>query len=399
MGSSHSPFSGLKHFLNGEAGGGILLMAAAALAMLIANSPFAQLYFHGLHSPIGPWPLIEWINDALMALFFLLVGLEIKHEFVEGRLSTWSARALPIIAAAGGMALPALFYLAVIGGEPGLERGWAIPAATDIAFAIGVMALLGRRVPTSLKLFLTTVAIVDDLGAAAIIAFVYTAKIDALALLAAALVMGGMFALNRLRVVALWPYLLLSALLWLAVLLSGVHATIAGVLAACLIPIRGRPRGGRPGEGMAGAGSPLKRLEQGLHPWVTYLIVPVFGFANAGVSFAGAGEEIAASPLPLAIAAGLFLGKQAGVFAALWLCVRLGISPKPRDASWPQIYGACLLCGIGFTMSLFIGGIAFADPALMDEVRIGVLGGSLLSATAGYLLLYWAGERRGRNAG
>ncbi len=393
MGSSHSRLSGLKHFLTGEAGGGILLMAAAVLAMLVANSPFSSLYFHALHSPIGPLPLIEWINDALMALFFLLVGLEIKHEFAEGSLSSWSARALPVIAAAGGMVLPALFYLAMIGSTPGLEKGWAIPAATDIAFAIGVMALLGSRVPTSLKLLLTTVAIVDDLGAAAIIAFVYTAKIDGLALFAAALVMAVMFVLNRLRVVSLWPYLLLAVLLWLAVLLSGVHATIAGVLAACLIPIHGQR-----GQG-AGESSPLKRLVHGLHPWVTYLIVPIFGFANAGVAFDGVGRDILMGPLPLGIAAGLFLGKQIGVFAALWFCIRLGISPKPKGASWAQIYAACLLCGIGFTMSLFIGGIAFADPVLMNEVRIGVLGGSLLSATAGYLLFYLAGRSGSKKMG
>jgi len=306
------------------------------------------------------------------------VGLEIKREFVGGQLSSWSDRALPMIAAAGGMAVPALVYLTVAGSTPGLAQGWAIPAATDIAFAIGVMALLGRRVPTSLKLFLVTVAIVDDMGAVAIIALAYTSDLNVLALLAAAAVGGGMVALNRAGVTRLLPYLLLGGLLWLAVLLSGVHATIAGVLTAIFIPLRAAP-GAR-----EGTEPPLHRLEHALQPWVAYAIVPIFGFANAGVSFAGMGLETILAPLPLGIAVGLFLGKQAG---ALWLCVRFGVAPKPAGASWTQIYGVCLLCGIGFTMSLFIGGLAFADPILMDEVKIGVLGGSILSALAGYLVL------------
>jgi NhaA family Na+:H+ antiporter len=375
----------LRNFLRSEAAGGILLMAAAALAMLVANSPLAKSYFHALHVSVGPLSLLHWINDGLMALFFLLVGLEIKREFVDGHLSSWADRALPMIAAAGGMAVPALVYLTVTGPTPGLVRGWAIPAATDIAFAIGVMALLGKRVPTSLKLFLTTVAIVDDMGAVAIIALAYTNEINGLALLAAAGIMGVMFTLNRIGMTRLWPYLLLAALLWLAVLLSGVHATIAGVLAASLIPIRTSP--GAPDS----EESPLHRLEHGLQPWVAYAIVPIFGFANAGVSFAGLGLEHLVAPLPLGIAAGLFLGKQAGVLGALWLCVRLRVSPKPGGANWTQIYGVCLLCGIGFTMSLFIGGLAFADPVLMDEVKIGVLGGSILSAVAGYMVLRLAG--------
>jgi len=365
-------------------------MAAAALAMIVANSPLADSYFHVLHVKIGPMSVLHWINDGLMMLFFLLVGLEIKREFVDGHLASWSDRALPAIAAAGGMAVPALVYLVFAGSTPGLARGWAIPAATDIAFAIGVMALLGSRVPTSLKLFLTTVAIVDDMGAVAIIALAYTNEIRGLALLSAALVMGGMFILNRVGVKQLWPYLILAFLLWLAVLLSGVHATIAGVLAAALIPIRATP--GAPDA----ADSPLHRLEHGLHPYVAYGIIPLFGFANAGVAFAGLGMGDLIAPLPLGVAAGLFLGKQAGVFAALWLCVRSGLAGKPSGANWTQIYGVCVLCGIGFTMSLFIGGLAFPDPILMDEVKIGVLGGSLLSALAGYALLLSAGKRKER---
>lgn len=361
-------------------------MGAAALAMIVANSPLSTAYFHVLHVQVGPMSLLHWINDGLMALFFLLVGLEIKREFVDGHLSTWTDRALPAIAAAGGMAVPALVYLAFAGSTPGLARGWAIPAATDIAFAIGVMALLGNRVPASLKLFLATVAIVDDMGAVAIIALAYTTSINGLALLAAATIMGTMFVLNRVGVTRLAPYLLLAALLWLAVLLSGVHATIAGVLAATLIPIRVTP--GAPDSAV----SPLHRLEHGLHPWSAFFIVPLFGFANAGVSFAGLGLEHLLAPLPLGIAAGLFLGKQVGVLGALWLCVRLRICARPAGANWRQIYGVCLLCGIGFTMSLFIGGLAFTDAILMDEVKIGVLGGSLLSAIAGYLVLRTGGR-------
>ena len=274
------PGSVLRGLLRSEAGGGILLMLAAVLAMVAANSAWADAYFHALDVAIGPLSLRHWINDGLMALFFLLVGLEIKREFVDGHLSRWADRALPIIAAAGGMAAPALVYLAIAGSTPGLARGWAIPAATDIAFAIGVMALLGNRVPASLKLFLMTVAIVDDMGAVAIIALAYTAQINALALLAAALVMSVMAVLNRGGVTALWPYLALAALLWGAVLLSGVHATVAGVLAACLIPIRATP--GAPDSAV----SPLHRLERCLHPWVAYAVVPIFGFANAGCASA-----------------------------------------------------------------------------------------------------------------
>ncbi|BAV65096.1 Na+/H+ antiporter NhaA [Sphingobium cloacae] len=381
--------SALRDFLRSEAAGGILLMAAAALAMIVANSPLADGYFHGLHVQVGPMSVLHWINDGLMALFFLLVGLEIKREFVDGHLASWTDRALPAIAAASGMAVPALVFLLFAGSTPGLAKGWAIPAATDIAFAIGVMALLGPRVPASLKLFLTTVAIVDDMGAVAIIALAYSGGISGPALLAAGIVMGIMVILSRAGVKRLWPYLALAFLLWLAVLLSGVHSTIAGVLAAALIPIRVTP--GAPDA----LDSPLHRLEHGLHPWVAYGIIPLFGFANAGVSFAGLGLGDMVAPLPLGIAAGLFLGKQAGVFSALWLCVRSGLASQPAGANWAQIHGVCVLCGIGFTMSLFIGGLAFPDPRLMDEVKIGVLGGSALSALTGYALLRATGQRSG----
>jgi NhaA family Na+:H+ antiporter len=387
------PRSALRAFLRGEASGGILLMIAAALALIVANSPLADSYFHALHVKIGPMSLAHWINDGLMSLFFLLVGLEIKREFVDGHLAKWSDRALPAIAAAAGMICPALIYLAIVGHGSGLTRGWAIPAATDIAFAIGVMAMLGKRVPASLKLILTTIAIVDDMGAVAVIALAYTSQIHGLALLAAGAIMGVMFVLNRIGVKHLWPYLTLAAMLWLAVLLSGVHATIAGVLAASLIPIRITP--GAPDS----AESPLHRLEHGLHGWVAYGIVPLFGFANAGVSLAGLGAEHLLAPLPLGVAGGLFLGKQLGVFLAIWLCARLGIAQRPNGATWVQTYGMCLLCGIGFTMSLFVGGLAFSDPVLIDEVKIGVLGGSILSALSGFAVLRFAARHRGTAGG
>jgi NhaA family Na+:H+ antiporter len=359
-------------------------MIAAALAMIVANSPIAPLYFEALHAKLGPLSLLHWINDGLMALFFLLVGLEIKREFVDGHLARWSDRGLPIIAAAGGMAVPALVFLGIAGSTPGLARGWAIPSATDIAFAIGVIALLGSRAPTSLKLFLTTVAIVDDMGAVLIIALAYTAGISGPALLATAVLAGAMFVMNRAGVTRLWPYLLAFAGLWLAVLLSGVHATIAGVIAAMMIPLRRSP--GAPDS----EESTLHRLEHCLQPWVAYAIVPLFGFANAGVSLAGIGPAQLAAPLPLGIAAGLFVGKQAGVFGSVLLAIRLGLGSRPLGASWLQLYGVSLLCGIGFTMSLFIGGLAYADPLLVDEVKIGVLMGSILSAVVGFWVLRMA---------
>lgn len=384
--------SALREFLASEAAGGILLMAAAALAMIVANSAFSADYFHLIHAvtgpelttKLGPMTVHLWINDALMAIFFLLVGLEIKREFVDGHLATWADRRLPIIAAAAGMVVPAIIYLAVAGGDPALVRGWAIPAATDIAFAIGVLALLGSRAPASLKLFLTTVAIVDDMGAVAIIALFYTAKLNLAALAAAAVIWLAMISLNRFRVNALWPYLILAGLLWYATLLSGVHATIAGVMAAFAIPFR-RTIGAPDAED-----SPLHRLEHSLAKPVAFLIVPLFGFANAGVSLEGVGMAQALAPLPLGIALGLFVGKQLGIFSSVWAATKLGFAVRPKDASWLQVYGVALLCGIGFTMSLFIGGLAFTDAAQGDAVKIGVLMGSLLSAFIGAAVLYVA---------
>jgi NhaA family Na+:H+ antiporter len=385
---SNAPRSALRQFLSSEAAGGMLLMAAAALALVVANGPLAGSYHSLLHGPIGPalatghGPLTGHaiINDGLMAIFFLLVGLEIKREFMTGRLATARARRLPLIAAAAGMAVPALIYLAMTLAHPGLARGWAIPAATDIAFAIGVLALLGRRAPTSLKLFLTTVAIADDLGAVAIIALAYTASLDWLAVASAGSILAILWALGRRGVRTLAVYLIGGLLLWYAVLLSGVHPTVAGVLAAAVVPLVRTP--GAPDA----LHSPLHRLEHGLAPWVAYLILPLFGFANAGVALEGAGGLLA--PLPLAIAAGLFLGKQAGIFTAVAAAVRLGLAAPLRGATWLQLWGVAMLGGIGFTMSLFIGALAFPnDPALVEEAKLGVLAGSLLSAVAGYIVL------------
>ena len=384
------PWSALRAFLAGEAGGGAVLLVAALLAMLAANLPAtAEAYDALLHWPtgpvlapaIGPMTVHLWINDAAMALFFLLVGLEIKRELVDGRLASARRRRLPVIVAVAGMAVPALIYLAITAGVPGLARGWAIPAATDIAFAVGILALVGARAPAALKVFLTAVAIVDDMGAVAIIALAYTAEVDWGAVAAAAGVMALMVVLNRRGVMAVSPYMIGFALLWLFVLRSGVHATVAGVLAAACVPLRRTP--GAPDD----AASPLHRIEHAIGKPVLYGVVPLFAFANAGVALGGIGWGAATAPLVIGIAAALFVGKQAGVFGAVWLAERLGIAPRPGNVSWGQVYGVALLAGIGFTMSLFIGQLAFADPLLAQEVKLGVLAGSLLSAIAGYLVL------------
>lgn len=372
------PRSALREFLRSEASGGLLLMGAAALAMIVANSPFAETYFRTQHAYLGPLSVLHWINDALMAVFFLLVGLEIKREFVDGHLSTWADRRLPIVAATAGMLVPALVYLAITKDDVALARGWAIPAATDIAFAIGVLALLGRRAPASLKLFLTTVAIVDDMGAVAIIAIGYTENIAGDWLLAALAIMGAMLVFNRAGLNRVGWYVVGFGLLWFAVLQSGVHATVAGVLAAMFVPVRVTKAAPDAED------STLHRMEHALHRPVAWFIVPLFGFANAGVALGGANPL---GTLPVAIALGLFLGKQIGIFGSVWLAVKLKLAVKPAKASWLQIYGVSLLCGIGFTMSLFIGGLAFSDPALGDGVKIGVLSGSLLSALLGWAVL------------
>jgi NhaA family Na+:H+ antiporter len=371
--------SALREFLASEAAGGVVLMAAAVLALIVANSSVSEGYFALLETQVAGLSVLHWVNDALMAVFFLLVALEIKREFVTGQLASWPRRILPGAAAAGGMAVPALIYAAINLGTPETLRGWAIPSATDIAFALGVLALLGKRAPASLKVFLVALAIIDDLGAVAIIAAFYTAELSGLWLGAAAVTLAALVGLNRAGVKVLSPYLLLGAVLWVVVLKSGIHATLAGVALALTIPIG------------KGAESPLRRLEHALHGWVAFLIVPVFGLANAGVSFAGMSFASLLAPLPLGIALGLFLGKQIGVFGVAWLLIRLRLASRPDNATFLQLYGVALICGIGFTMSLFIGLLAFpSSPALQDSVKIGVLGGSLISALVGVAVLLLA---------
>ena len=365
-----------------ERNAGLLLIAAALAAMVAANSPWADQWHHLIERPLGlALPRVGeltphlFVADGLMAIFFLLVGLEVKREWYEGRLSTPAERRLPIIAAIAGMAVPALIFVAVVQGDPGLVHGWAIPSATDIAFAIGVLAILGRHAPPSIKILLVTIAIVDDIGAVLVIALFYTTDLNIQALGGALALAGAMLALGRFGVRRLWPFVAGFALMWVLMLASGVHATIAGVLAALTIPL------GREGR------SPLKRLEHAIHPWVMFGVVPIFGLVSAGVHLTG-GIALLTDPLPLAVLLGLFLGKQIGIFGAVGLAVRTGIAPKPEGAGWVQLYGAAILCGIGFTMSLFIGGLAYpGDPLRIDEAKVGTLAGSLLSAIAGYFVL------------
>ncbi|WP_375454684.1 Na+/H+ antiporter NhaA [uncultured Methylobacterium sp.] len=381
--ASPRPISAIRGLLASEAAGGIVLMAAAAAALAVANTGLGRFYAEALHAKLGPLSVRHWINDGLMAVFFLLVGLEIKREALDGRLRTWADRALPGIAALGGMLVPALVYLALNAGA-GTARGWAIPAATDIAFALGVLALLGRRVPVSLKIFLSAVAIVDDLGAVVIIALFYTGGLDLPMLGCAALTLALLAGLNRAGVVRLAPYLLLGLVLWVFVLRSGIHATVAGVLLALTIPIR---------VGKARATSPLHRLEHALNTVVALAIVPVFGFANAGVRLVGLPPAALVDPVTLGVALGLFLGKPLGVFASVWLAIRAGLARRPSGAGWAQLGGVAQLCGIGFTMSLFLGGLAFADAAHETAVKLGVLAGSLLSGLAGAAVLILAPRR------
>ena len=382
------PLSLLREFLDSEASGGLLLMGAAAAALIVANSALAPAYHGALHAYLGPMSVGHWINDGLMAVFFLLVGLEIKREMLDGQLASWGRRTLPGIAALGGMAVPALIYVGFAHGDPEALRGWAVPAATDIAFALGVISLLGQRVPASLKIFLAALAILDDLGAVVIIAIFYTDSLSLLALGADGVILVLLFLLNRAGTRQLWPYLLLGALLWFFMLQSGVHATLAGVLLALCIPLRHRPGGADDT-----ANSPLHRLEHGLTRWVNFLILPIFGFANAGVSFVGMSPEALLGPVSLGVGLGLFIGKQIGVFGGAWLAVKLGVAERPAGATWPQIYGTALLCGIGFTMSLFIGLLAFpTHPEMQDAVKIGVLGGSVVSALCGAALLRVTGR-------
>lgn len=375
----------INRFLQLEAAGGLLLIAAALVALVINNSPLSHFYTGFLNVPVAVQigaleiakPLLLWINDGLMALFFLLIGLEVKREVVDGHLSKPSQIILPATAAVGGMVVPALIYWFINRDNPASMAGWAIPTATDIAFALGVLALLGKRVPVSLKLFLMTLAIIDDLGAIIIIALFYSGTLSSLALMLAGACLVALLAMNRLGVVRLAPYLLVGLVLWVCVLKSGVHATLAGVALALCIPLRTLSKQ---------QASPLLTLEHALHPWVAYAILPLFAFANAGVSLAGVTFESFTHPVPLGIAAGLLLGKMVGVFGLTWIAVKLRLAALPAGANWGQVMGVAILCGIGFTMSLFVGSLAFvpgsSDYAGMD--RMGILTGSLFAALLGY---------------
>ncbi|KIQ30339.1 Na+/H+ antiporter NhaA [Pseudomonas viridiflava] len=373
----------ITRFFQLEAAGGLLLIAAAALALIINNSPLSWLYNAFLETPVEARigalhiakPLLLWINDGLMALFFLVIGLEVKREVLEGHLSKPSQIVLPGAAAIGGMVVPALIYVALNTGNAEALNGWAIPMATDIAFALGVLALLGKRVPVSLKLFLMTLAIIDDLGAIIVIALVYSGELSQLSLILAAISIVALIAMNRSGVSRLAPYLLVGLVLWVCVLKSGVHATLAGVVLAFCIPLR-----------TSSKASPLLTLEHGLHPWVAYGILPLFAFANAGVSLAGVTMESFTHSVPLGIAAGLLLGKTLGVFGLTWLAVKTRMASLPKEANWGHVLGVSILCGIGFTMSLFVGSLAFEPgvSAYAGEDRMGILTGSILSAIIGY---------------
>ena len=383
-----------KRFFASESAGGLALAAAAAVALAVSNSPWGEAYQRLLQLPgelriagealVLTKPLVVWINDLWMAVFFFLVGLEIKREFVAGELASRRQAALPAVAALGGMAVPALIYVALNAGDAVALRGWAIPSATDIAFAIGVLMLLGPRVPASLKVFVTAVAIIDDLGAIVIIALFYTDQLSLPMLGGAAACIALLVLLNRRGVERVDVYAVVGLLLWLCVLKSGVHATLAGVATALAVPMARRD-----------GGSPAQEAEHALHPWVTFLILPTFAFANAGVSFAGVTPAALLDPVTLGIGLGLLVGKAVGVFGATWLMVRAAWADKPSEANWAQVLGVSVLCGIGFTMSLFIGGLAFEgqDPGYQVRVKLGVLGGSVLAAVLGAWILARAAPR------
>jgi len=376
--------STFTRFFQLEAASGLLLIAAAALALIINNSPLSHYYTAFLDVPVAVQigalkiakPSLLWINDGLMALFFLLIGLEVKRELLDGQLSRPSQVILPGAAAIGGMVVPALIYWYINKDFPDAHGGWAIPMATDIAFALGVLALLGKRVPVSLKLFLMTLAIIDDLGAIIVIAVFYSSELSGVSLMLAAACLVVLIAMNRMGVVKIAPYMIVGLILWVCVLKSGVHATLAGVTLAFCIPLR--TRNSEP--------SPLMGIEHALHPWVAYGILPLFAFANAGVSLTGVNLHSFTHHVPIGIAAGLLIGKTVGVFGLTWIVIKTGLAALPTGANWGQLFGVAILCGIGFTMSLFVGSLAFvsgsSDYVGMD--RMGILTGSILAALIGY---------------
>ncbi len=378
----------IRDFLKLEAASGILLLLAAVAAMVLVNSPLSGLYDDFLSIPIMvrfadleiAKPLLLWINDGLMAIFFFLVGMEIKREVLDGELSNPAQIVLPGVAALGGMAAPALIFWYVNGGDSHAMSGWAIPTATDIAFALGMLSIFGDRVPTSLKIFLLTLAIIDDLGAIIIIAVLYTGDISTNSLLVATASLVALFILNRRGVTRISAYLLVGAVLWVSVLKSGVHATLAGVLLGFFIPLKSHAPGKEP---------PLRRLEEDLHTPVAFAILPIFAFANAGIPLAGTSLPELTEGIPLGVALGLFVGKQLGVFLPSWAIIRAGVARLPEGASWGSLYGVSLLCGIGFTMSLFIASLAFegSHEDILAASRIGIMAGTLLSALAGLAVL------------
>jgi NhaA family Na+:H+ antiporter len=378
----------ISRFLRLESSGGILLMFTALAAMVLANSPLIVYYDLLIDTPveirIGAFelakPLLLWINDGLMAVFFFLVGLELKRELIEGELSNLKSIILPGVGAIGGMAVPALIYMYFNHGDPVAMKGWAIPAATDIAFALGILSLLGSKVPTSIKVFLTSLAIFDDIGAIIIIALFYTEKISITALIVVALCIPILVVMNRRNVEAKSAYILIGIVMWAAMVKSGVHATLAGVILAMFIPMKSKNDPDY---------SPLKDLEHDLHPAVAYIILPVFAFANAGISIVGLPLEELFHSVPLGIALGLFLGKQVGIFSLCWIAIKLKLTQLPKGMNWGSLYGAAALCGVGFTMSLFIGSLAFEETGvnLLFDERLGIIIGSLLSGIVGYFIL------------
>ncbi|AQW56917.1 sodium:proton antiporter [Vibrio owensii] len=372
----------IRDFFKMESAGGILLVIAAAIAMTIANTPLGETYQAMLHTYVFGMSVSHWINDGLMAVFFLLIGLEVKRELLEGALKSKETAIFPAIAAVGGMLAPALVYVAFNAGDPEAISGWAIPAATDIAFALGIMALLGKRVPISLKVFLLALAIIDDLGVVVIIALFYTGDLSTMALVVGFIMTGVLFMLNAKNVTKLTPYMIVGAILWFAVLKSGVHATLAGVVIGFAIPLKGKK----------GEHSPLKHMEHALHPYVAFGILPLFAFANAGISLEGVSMSGLTSMLPLGIALGLLVGKPLGIFTFSWAAVKMGIAKLPEGVNFMHIFAVSVLCGIGFTMSIFISSLAFGNvsPEFDTYARLGILMGSTTAAVLGYALLHFS---------
>lgn len=378
----------LQDLFKRDSAGGILLLIFATMAMVMANSSVSQLYFDFLEMPVSVQiglfsihkPLIMWVNDGFMAIFFVLVGLEVKREMLVGALSSYQRAIFPAVGALGGMVVPALFFMAFNLNIAEHQKGWAIPMATDIAFALGVLGLLGKRVPFALKIFLLALAIIDDLGAIVVIAIFYSNELSSTALISAAIAIGVLVILNRLRVSSLCAYILVGAVLWASVLKSGVHATLAGVIIGFCVPLKGQ-----------GDQKPLEEFEHLLAPWCAFLILPLFAFSNAGVSLEGMGLSSLTSPLTLGVALGLIVGKSLGVFSFSYLAVKLGIAKLSEGINFAQVFAVAVLCGIGFTMSMFLAGLAFGgedvDGQFMSLARVGILLGSSFSAVLGYFLL------------